>query len=85
MKLDTTLFNAVLTQVRETGPDDDCKIEVIEGEGALSSANKVFVEYLQLHLELILLNPTAAVATNFQLGLECGLQYAKVSGSEATR
>jgi hypothetical protein len=79
MKLNTTLFNAVLEQVRKDGPDEDCKVTIDTESGAISQNNKVFIEYLALQYELILMNPTAAIATNFQIGFESGLQYAKVS------
>jgi hypothetical protein len=79
MKLNTTLFNAVLEQVRKDGPDDDCRIEIDAQHGAISSANETFIKYIALQYELILNNPTAAIATNFQLAFEAGMQYAKVS------
>ena len=79
MKLNTQLFNSILEQVRATGPDEDCRVEIDIDNGAISAANEVFVKYIALQYELILNNPTAAIATNFQLGFEAGMQYAKVS------
>ena len=79
MKLDITLFNAILEQVKKSGPDEDCRVEIDTNSGAISSANEVFVAYIALQYELILNNPTAAIATNFQLAFEAGMQYAKVS------
>jgi hypothetical protein len=77
VKLDTQLFNTVLEQVRQQGPDEDCRIKVGNGE-ALGVDNPVFASYLSVQTELILSNPLAAIVTNFQLAFESGLQYAKV-------
>jgi hypothetical protein len=79
VKLNTELFNSILEQVKRHGPDEDCRVEIDTKTGAISGANEVFIKYIALQYELILNNPTAAIATNFQLAFEAGMQYAKVS------
>jgi hypothetical protein len=77
MKLNTTLFNAVLEQVIGVGPDEDCACDA--KRGAMSDDNKLFVDYLRIQNYLLTLDPKAAVAASFHIGFESGLQYAKVS------
>jgi hypothetical protein len=78
VKLDIPLFNVVLEQVRNQGPDPEFRTTVGNGE-ALGVDNKPFADYLSVQMSLILSNPFAAIVTNFQLAFEAGRQYSKVS------
>ena len=67
-----------MAQVRKDGPDDDCMVDMGQ-ETALDITNPEFMKFIQQGVRQVMLNPTAGVHTAFQIGVEVGLQYAKVS------
>jgi hypothetical protein len=78
MKLDTTLFNAVLEQVKGHGPDEDCRPDE-PGEGVFNEDNEVFAKFMKLATALVMVDMNAGIQTAFHIGVAVGLQYAKVS------
>jgi non-canonical (house-cleaning) NTP pyrophosphatase len=75
VKLDTQLFNRVLEQVRSKGPDAGVGIE----DGTLDAYNLSYMDFINMATSYIVLNPTAAIASAFQIGMEVAFQYQKVS------
>ena len=78
VKLDTTLFNAVLEQVKKEGPDPDCRCESDQGPFKMFE-NGVYEKFLNTSVAYMAHQPMAAFHTMFYMGFECGLQYAKVA------
>ena len=75
MKLDTQLFNSVLQQVKTKGPDSGLTIE----DGTLDADNTSYVDFIDMATAYVVLNPSAAIAAAFQIGMEVAFQYQKVS------
>ena len=75
MKLDTQLFNTVLDQVRSQGPDAGVGIE----DGTLNADNLLYMDFVARATAYVVLNPSAAIASAFQIGMEVAFQYQKVS------
>lgn len=78
MKLSTPLFNAVLEQVKVSGPDADCFCDSESGPFDMYG-NEVYNTFLRTSVTYMKHEPMAAFHTMIYIGFVSGLQYAKVS------